>query len=276
MRRPVLIAVTSDQHSGSQIGLCPSQGVRLDEGGEYHPNKAQLWLWDNWLDYHAKIAALRKALGAKLIYVCNGDALDGDHHGTSQIITRNQESQAYIAHEVFSVPKALKADAYYVVRGTTVHVGEGGATEEALAKHLRAERSDTDAWSVWHLRLDVHGRELDFQHHCTAGGQPWTAAAGIARLAMKHKMARIEAGIKPADLIIRSHIHNHLDSYDIVSGTRAIVTPPWQLKTSHGHKVAPENIPVVGGIAIVVQPDGEYTVKKYLYQPSLPQLRTVT
>lgn len=56
MSKPVLVAITSDHHAGSVIGLCPSEGVRLDEGGEYRPNKAQLWLWQNWLAYHEAIA----------------------------------------------------------------------------------------------------------------------------------------------------------------------------------------------------------------------------
>jgi hypothetical protein len=274
--QPVVVAVTADQHTGSQLGLCPSEGVRLDEGGEYRPTKAQLWTWEKWLEYHAAIAQLRKSLKAKLIYVSNGDAVDGDHHGTSQIITRNVESQAYIAHRVFSVPKDLKADEYHVVRGTTIHVGEGGASEEALAKHLKAQRDPvSESWSVWHLRLHIYGRELDFQHHCSVGGLPWTVAGGVARLAFRHRVERIEAGLRPADLIIRSHKHTHLDSYD-AHKTRAIVTPAWQLKTSHAHKVAPESIADIGGIAVVVEPDGQYAVQKWLYQPTLPQPRQVT
>lgn len=271
MNRPVVVAVTSDQHTNSQLGLCPVEGVTLDEGGEYHPSIAQRWLWDNWLDYHAKIAELRRELKAKLIYVSNGDAFDGDHHGTSQIISRNVESQAYIAHQVFAVPKALKADRYYVVRGTTVHVGEGGASEEALAKHLGCARDPVrNMRSQWHLRLQIHGVELDFQHHCSVGGLPWTRAAALARLAFRHWVERTKRNLKPASLLVRSHVHLHGDSYG-AHKTRAIVTPAWQLKTSHAHKVAPDSIADVGGIAIVIWPDGRYEVRDYLYEPSLPE-----
>ncbi len=277
MRRPkpVLVAVSSDQHCNSMIGLCPAEGVALDEGGKYLPSKAQQWTWDCWLNYHRAVRDLRKELGARLVYVNNGDAVDGDHHNTSQIITRNMESQAYITHRVFSVVKDLAPDEVYVVRGTTTHVGEGAAAEEALAKHLKAQRDpDTESWSSWHVRLDIHGRELDFQHHASVGGLPWTVPGGVARLAFKHWAERLQAGLRPADVIVRSHKHVHADSYG-AHRTRAIITPAWQLKTAFAHKVATESIADIGSIAVIVWPDKEPEVRKWLYQPALPTLRNV-
>lgn len=270
----IIIAVTSDQHTNSTVGLCPAEGVRLDEGGTYQPSKAQLWLWDCWLNFHRQVRELRKKHKAKLVYVLNGDFFDGDHHATTQIITRNVESQAYIAHRTASVIKDLQADEVHVIRGTTVHVGEGGASEEALGKHLGAVRdTDTECWSTWHRRLTVYGKEFDFQHHTSVGGLPWTVPGGVARLAFRHWVERLQAGERPADVIIRSHKHVHSDSYG-AHQTRAIVTPAWQLKTSFAHRVAPESIADVGGIVILVGPTG-YEVRNILFKPSLPQPRVV-
>lgn len=275
MSQPVIVAVTSDHHTNSTLGLMPPEGVKLDEGNPVLPNKPQLWSWEKWLEYHEGINSLRRKHKAKLVYVSNGDACDGNHHGTTQIITANEESQAYIVQRVFGVVKGLKPDEIYVVRGTTAHVGEGASTEEALAKWLGANRDpESDAWSTWHLRLHIHGRELDFQHHCSVGGLPWTRSGGLARLAYKHMCERQDAGTKPADVIIRSHKHVHGDSYDM-HRTRAIVTPAWQFKTAFAHKVATESIADIGGIAIVIHPDGQYEVKKWLFQPSLPQPRVI-
>lgn len=273
-KRPVLLAITSDQHTNSTIGLCPSEGVRLDEGGEYKPSKAQLWQWDRWLEFWATVRRLRDTHKAKLVCVYNGDAVDGDHHNTSQIVTRNQESQAYIAVRVFSIPRDLKPDASYMVRGTVSHVGEGAASEEALAKHLKCERTDAEAWSAWHWRLDVHGRLFDFQHHTSVGGLPWTAPGAIARLAFRHRIEHLERGLPPADFLFRSHLHRHHDSYE-AHKTRAIVTPAWQLKTAYAHKVAPDSIADIGGVTCLVEPDGTVTVRKHLYQPDQPVARAV-
>lgn len=274
MNQPVVIGVSSDEHTNSTLGLMPPEGVKLDEGNPVLPNKPQLWMWEKWLDFHEGLNQWRRELKAKLVYVNNGDAADGNHHNTTQIVTGNEESQAYIAQRVFSVPKGLKPDAIYVVRGTTVHVGEGGASEEALGKWLGAKRDpESDLWSVWHLRLQYHGVEIDFQHHCSVGGLPWTRAGGVARLAFAHMAERWEAGLKPADIIIRSHKHVHGDS-GFAHKTRAIITPAWQLKTAFAHKVAPNSIASIGSIGIAVFPDGHYEVRKWLYQPALPEVRS--
>ena len=58
-KRPVVLAITSDHHTGSTLGLCPPEGVRLDDDGSYKPSRAQLWLWANWLDYWKAVAAIR-------------------------------------------------------------------------------------------------------------------------------------------------------------------------------------------------------------------------
>ena len=41
-----LWAVVSDLHCGSTLGLCPPEGVQLDDGGQYLPSAAQKALWD--------------------------------------------------------------------------------------------------------------------------------------------------------------------------------------------------------------------------------------
>lgn len=269
--RPVLLAITSDQHSNSTIGLCPPQGTRLDDGGTYQPSVPQRWLWDNWLDFHARVAELRRALKARLVYVVNGDAFDGDHHETTQIITRDEDSQAYIATEVFGVVRDLKPDQMHVVRGTRVHVG---SKEEGLGKFLGAVRDPvTKNWSAYHVRLNLNGLRVDCQHHTSVGGLPWTMPGGVARLAFRTRVEYLDRGLTPPDLIIRSHKHVHCDSYD-AHKTRAIVTPAWQLKTEFGHRVAPDSIADVGGLIVVIQPDGRYEVRKYLYTPALPEERT--
>ena len=45
-----LVVFLGDTHCGSTVGLCPEEGLELDDGGWYQPNKAQHWLWANWLD----------------------------------------------------------------------------------------------------------------------------------------------------------------------------------------------------------------------------------
>jgi hypothetical protein len=266
---PVVIAITSDHHIGSTLGLCPPEGVRLDDDGTYHPSKAQQWSWECWEDFWRIVGEIRQRAKAQLWCVYNGDLAEGDHHGTSQIISRNPEPAAYLSERVFSVPLALKPNRTFVVRGTEAHVGPSGATEEAWARRMNAEREPlTRTWSWWRLRFTVHGTRFDFQHHGRTGTRPWTKASVVGALAAEIFYEHSAAGIPHPHLAIRSHRHQYADSHD-AHPTRVIQTPAWQLKTAHAHKVVPESLADLGGLIVTVAPDG-YEVARHLYKPALP------
>src|SRR5690349_18053925 len=84
--RPVVIAVVSDTHNGSTVALCPER-IALDDGGAYEASRAQRWLWASWLDFWGKAQALRTAHDAALYTVFNGDLTEGNHHGSTQILS---------------------------------------------------------------------------------------------------------------------------------------------------------------------------------------------
>lgn len=258
------------------MGLCPEEGVILDDGGQYTPSKAQIWTWDCWNEYWSDVAKFRKKVKARLYTVYNGDAFDGDHHDTAQIITRHPEPSAYIADRVFGVPKALRPDRQFVVRGTETHTGPSGASEEAWARGIQAEKDVlTDRWSHWRLRMEVNGVRLDFAHHGRVGTRPWTRTNAIAALAAEIFMEHAANGYPYPHLAIRSHRHVYGDSYT-AHPTRVIQTPAWQIKNSFGHKVATESLADIGGVIVVVHPDGQYEVVTKLYKPELPPLWCAT
>ena len=271
-KRPVVLAITSDHHTGSTLGLCPPEGVRLDDDGAYKPSKAQLWTWHCWEDYWRAVAQARKDAKADLWCVYNGDLAEGDHHGTSQIISRNPEPAAYVSDRVFSVPGDLSPTRSFVVRGTEAHVGPAGATEEAWARRMKAEKNpETKTWSWWHLRFQVHGVRFDFQHHGRTGTRPWTKTSVVGALAAEIFYEHCRTNNAYPHLAIRSHRHQYADSYD-AHPTRVIQTPAWQLKTAHAHKVAPESIADIGGIIVTVSPDGRCDVAAKLYRADLPKM----
>ena len=252
--------------------MAPPEGVKLDEGGKYLPSKVQLWLWERWEEYWAAIAALRKKERAALWVILNGDSFEGGaHHGTTQIVSAHPEVQAYLADRIFGVPRRLKPEHLFIVRGTEAHVGPSGSTEEAFARSVRAEKDvDGDRWSFWHLRLRVHGIRFDAQHHPSMmGNLPWTRPQAAQRLAFRiwseHKLRDLDA----PHYAFRSHRHVYSDSGDAYP-VRAIVTPAWQAKTAFAHKVAADSIADIGGLAVLVHPDGQHEFRKYLSAPALP------
>lgn len=272
--RPILVAVTNDHHCGSTLGLCPPEGVRLDDGGNrYLPGLAQKWSWDCWTNFWQRAYERKRAEHADAWLVYNGDLFEGDHHHTSQIISRNPEPQKYIAKRVFGVPYELMRPRHtFIVRGTEAHVGPSGASEEAFAASIHAEQDPaTGVWSHWHLRLEPNGVRLDFQHHGRAGARPWTEASNVSLLAANIFYEHARRGIPHPHVAFRAHVHRHSDSYG-QHPTRAVVSPAWQLKTAHAHKVVPESIADVGGCLCVCYPDGTFDVETILYPVELPSV----
>lgn len=244
----------------------------MDDGGTYLPSKAQSWLWDNWTSFWGDVAGLVKRHRAALWCVYNGDLFDGGaHHGTTQTITDHPEPDAYIAERVFGVPKALGPERSFIVRGTESHVGPSASSEEAFARSIRAEKNpETGRWSWWELLLDPHGLHVHFTHHGRFGYRPWTKGSAVSALAAQIVLDHAESGDRPPDLAIRSHCHKAADSGDM-HRTRVIQTPAWQLKTGYAYKKAAESLADIGGVMVIVQPDGQYEIVKRLYRPARQQ-----
>lgn len=270
--KPILISLTSDHHAGGTTAVCCPEGVRLDDGGTYHPSKLQLWLWERWERYAKEVEERRKAAGADLWVVYNGDAVEGDHHGTGQIISRHPDAQLYVSQRVFGVLKALKPERTFVVRGTEAHVGGSGAAEEALAKMIGAERDpDAKTWSRWHLRFQAHHTLWDVQHHGRSGYRSWTEANATSLLAADIFHENYKHGWPIPTIACRAHVHRFGDSHDS-QPVRVLVSGSWQFKTGHAHKVATERVGHIGGFTVLVRPDEPPDVRKHQYLPDPPRI----
>ena len=276
--RSVVIAVTSDLHCGSTVALCPPV-IHVDDGGEYRASKAQLWLWENWRDFWGRVDAQRKASGASLYQVYNGDMTEGDHHKTTQILSGNPTAQATVVNEVMRVPLALKPEGIIVVRGTEAHVGASACYEERIASGLRKDGykvlvdDATGNASHWHFEMDVQGVRFDFAHHGRVGARPWTKPNAVHALAMEI-FYNAAANERPfPHLAVRSHMHQYVDTHDS-HPTRLIQMPAWQLATAFIHRIAPNALADVGGLIITVT-EGEMTVEPVRYRPAQPPMRSI-
>lgn len=264
--RAVVLAVTNDQHCGSTVALCPPE-INLDDGGSYKASKAQLWLWQCWNDFWSRVDVVRKEQGADLYQVFNGDAIDGDHHHTSQILSRNPNAQAAVWTACVAVPLALKPDKMFFVRGTEVHVGNSASGEERIADGLRRDKrpiegdTETGTASWWHLRQEIHGVRIDVAHHGRTGMREHTRASAASLHAHDIVMSHIKSGDPYPHLALRAHYHRFNDSHD-AAPTRVITNGAWQLKTGYVHKIAADTLADIGGLIVVIQPDGRYAVEK--------------
>lgn len=271
--RPILLAVVSDIHAGGTTAVCPDV-IRLDDGGEYHASKAQRWLMQCWREYWQQIAAKRDALDAELYIVFNGDAVEGDHHKTTQIMSANPNAQAACWTDVIALPLSLKPDHIVVVRGTGAHVGVSASAEERIADGLRRDKRpiisdpDTGSASWWHWRPEIHGVRLDFTHHGRMGRLPRTRGSQLVLYAWDILDEHAQSGHLPPHLCFRAHNHKRGDSGG-ASPVRVIATGAWQLGTEHVKKVAADSLADIGGAYVLIE-NGEYDVRQITYKAERP------
>lgn len=260
MSRGTLWAIVSDLHCGSTVGLIHERGVALDDGGHYTPSAEQRELWRLWLSYWDRVRQERKR-GDRLIVALLGDLIDGDHHRTSQIVSRNTHATQYrIAIEALGTAMALRPDRIIVIRGTEAHVGASAETEEAIARELDAwTYDDSPIRSHWHLQVESDGVLLDLAHHGRIGQRPWTRLTGPTTLSAQIALAAARAGERIPDIAIRGHYHQVADTGDLAK-PRVIQLPCWQLATSYVHRIAAGSVPDVGGV-IIRTDSGGYNLK---------------
>ena len=258
--------IISDIHAGCQLGLCPPK-VRLDEGGEYRPNKIQKILWSYWREFWES-AVPEFTNGLPYSIIINGDAIDGMHHGSTHQITHNLTDQGKIAFELLS-PLIEKCEGrFYMVRGTEAHVGKSGQEEERLAKELGAIPNSYGQYARNELWKEIGGSLVHILHHIGS-----TSSASYESTAVHAELiaSYVEASRwneRPPDAIIRSHRHRYFETrFATDKGTgRGVVTPGWQAKTPFAYKIAGgrQSRPQFGGVVLIESPSGELYTRPYV------------
>ncbi len=265
-----LVVYVSDLHAGSSVGLHPDTPTALDDGGEWTPSKAQRWLWANWCDFWDRVKRKRK--GRRLHIFSGGDAVEGVHHRTTQLVSANMGTQMQVLMDCWKpILQSVKPDNFFVIRGTEAHVGTSATTEEGFARWIansgvnvpRDPSNDQRSW--WHFRGEIGGVRFDVAHHGRMGNRPWTKAGQVGNYAAQILMEHAEAGLPAPHLAIRSHRHVYADTHDLFP-VRLIQSPAWQLATAFVHKVAPGAIADIGGHIIEIE-DGKCDVETVRYRP---------
>jgi hypothetical protein len=259
--RCILVGV-SDIHAGSTIAPLAPEGVELDDGGTYFPSEAQRWLWDKWVELWATLERRLIELGIDEWHlILNGDLVDGDHHNTTQIVSRHPGTQIDIAKSMLEIPLALRPASVVVVRGTEVHVGPSGSAENSIANWIAGQGFNviadplTGKNSHWHFKGEYHGVRVDAAHHGKMGQRTWTKANAAlmqaAEITLEHAMTNDEI----PHLALRSHFHQWAESgtnYPV----RVVQLPGYQLATAFVHRIAPGKLADIGGAFFLLE-DGK-------------------
>lgn len=248
------IIVIGDTHCNSTLGLCLPDGHRLDDGGRYMPSPFQIKLWELWRNLCGDWIP-RVTKGEPWDLVLNGDAIDGDHHKTPTIISRNLQDQYRVAKETLSGIVQDCRDSggrYYHVRGTEAHVGPSAQEEERLAEALGAEPDKTGNHSRWRLRRMLGDHLVTFRHHIGGGASQAYEGTALTKTQVNQMTDAGRWGRRVAQVDVRSHRHRYAKwEKDGAQGHYiTIVTPGWQGLTPFSHRMSDPQEPEFGAVLV--------------------------
>lgn len=251
------LVVVSDLHVGCRRGLIHPNGVKLDDGGWYKPDKLQRKIWSLWETFWLEFVPT-VTQGDKFDVLVNGDVVDGVHHGATTQVSHNPIDQHRMAMDIILWLEENCSDRWsnlYWTRGTEAHVGKSAHLEEALAKEAGAVQDDEGKHARYELWYRMAGGGLiQAMHHVgTTSSMAYEATALGKELAeINNECARW--GLEVPDVVVRSHRHRHIEVRLPAKNTTqiAVVTPGWQAKTPFAWKIAGARIsvPQFGGIVI--------------------------
>lgn len=254
-----IIAVVSDTHTGSALGLSPVEFHR-DDGQRVRRSAAQDWTWQQWAAFWQRVAAYKARLdGYKVLAVFNGDMVDKNKHSGYQLMSENEDDIIDAAIEV-AEPARRVADEIAVVRGTEAHVGGSGWMEEQLAKEIATLRPSDKLASWWWFPVNAGGCRFAFAHHPgTNSNVPWTNGNAANRAAAAAVFEYFGETDYP-QLITYGHVHHNEDSGDN-QPIRAMFLPSWKLSDAYDNRNRAGRRVTVGA-NIYVAEGGRYHVDK--------------
>jgi len=261
MNKDTLIVNLSDMHSGGTTALFPKRFWQFTHTN-HTPTSDQKRMFDHF-SYCAK-EVLKARKDKRLIVVHDGDAIDGDHHSSLQIVTRMKNEQIEIHIELMdyflqTTKFDKRTDDLYYVSGTEVHTGD---TEDSIGDDLGAVRTEGGLSAFDELELMVNGKMIWFVHHGPTAGKGANMGNTMRNWLKNNFFERVLEGERPPDYIITGHTHQpywndyigrHKGKYFKVQG---LICPSWQMKTRYGYKAAPMQKAKIGLQYFTVTKDG--------------------
>ncbi len=259
------LVIISDLHAGCRLGLCPPGPIPLDDGGEYYPSKYQQTVWSMWEEFW-RVWVPEFCHNEPYAVVCNGDAIDGNHHGTVTQISHNMADQLAIANRILAPIVEKCGGRYYHIRGTEAHAGVSANDEETLAKELGAIPDEDGRRSRWEMYARLGHALVHVSHTIGFSG---SMAYETSALSRELSEAYVEAGRwgdEPPDALIRSHRHRNTEVRIQTKKGACVVatTAGFQLKVPFCYRLAGARMsrPQIGGTVVRVV-GGERYVKTF-------------
>ena len=264
----------SDIHAGDSLGLCPDEGVSLDNGGVYDPSPGQKRVLGFWKEFWYEWVPL-VTKGEPFCVVNLGDSIDGVHHGSTTQITQNITTQKQIAYDLLYPIVQLCNGNYYHIRGTEAHVGKSAQEEEGLAKSLGAIPNEYGQHSRDEMWMRLNTALIHFSHHIGGTGSSAYESTAVYKELVEAFVEAGRWGDEPPDVVARAHRHRQCETRIATKkgyGT-SLVLPGWQLKTPFTFRLAAgrAGVPQFGGYMLRSGDEEEIYSRFRVWRTSRPE-----
>lgn len=255
----------SDMHSGSSRALFQARPFTTRSGVLLQQSSLQKTLYEHWVACANYVKAGRQ--GKRLVIVHNGDAIDGDHHNSHELMTRNPKEQADIHIELMRQFLSIveydhsKGDKIYYTLGTEVHTGED---EHNIAEELGAEKAD-DGEPVGNvIRMEINGRMIWYAHHGKSAGYGVNEGEALRNQLKQVFFDCLTSNQRVPDMIYTAHTHKPIYNTFVrdFHTIHGVITPSWQQKTRYAKKVAPWDKCEIGISTSEISASGAIVVHK--------------
>jgi hypothetical protein len=262
-----LVVAPSDLHCGSQVGLLPPSWT-LPDASVVHANPLQEILYRQWCEGWARVGELRKH-ARRMLVINVGDAVEGDHHDTVELVTPRIDVQERIHVAVMQDGLVLggfnpSIDKLRYIGGTDTHVGEGSSSEERILRAL-VTSTENSADKVHDGYLgDIDGQLFDIAHHGPrVGGRLWTRESSMRSYFYNEYLSRLERGERIPRVFLRGHGHQFghttITRQDGSTVSDTFLLPAFCFKGDYAHKVAYDSLAQIGLWIGIIGMDGSFT-----------------
>lgn len=261
--RAVVVAC-GDEHCGHPFALChPDPWTDANE--QVHtPNSLQEAIWRHWEESWARVGQMRR--GARLIIIRMGDAVEGIHHGTTQLDTARRIEQEAI--HVRCWRRALELCNFRTGRdhllglvGTVDHVGPAGESDERILRALLCTEAGAGRMIRERLRLNVNGVTIEAWHKGPSPGRrDWTRPNTVQATLRSYMYCNLRRGAAPTRYYLWGHYHEWttavLQDNDGKIVSEGMICPAWKLRDEYVASLDASALSSIGLMMIDILPSG--------------------
>jgi hypothetical protein len=214
------------------VGLAPPE-FKTKKGNLIAIGENRIQTWLNAY-YTRALEDLKGIIGRQPFnLVINGDAIEGIHHRSPEVVSQYWEEHLGIAKAVLK-PLTSKANEIFVVKGTECHTQ---GLEDDLARNIGAVGGKAE--NKWLFRMNGH--LIDATHHISTSGRAYLEASALGIFMGNARLNYARDRHEVPKIFLRGHRHAPGEYSD--GRGRMIITGAWQGLTRYGHKVVPDSLP---------------------------------